>query len=897
MRSHAKASTAGSTQRQAGGFGRFVRGVDAVRDTSLDGKGRTASAGLRIALRAGVLVTLLTLLVGVGIAHAAAPVIPATTVSAVTSKAAVLEADIDPEGEATTFHFEYGLADCASSPCAHLPVPDSNVGSGSAPVRIRKEVEGLSPGTTYHFRVVATNGTASTEGPDRMLHTYPILVPNTDCANQAFRVGPAANLPDCRAYEMVSPVDKNGGEIRTEGSVLGNRPELNQSAISGDKITYSSWKPFGDQPAGRYSNQYLATRGSGGWSTHGINAPQGTTLSDPFYNPGQETAAQFEAFTGDLSTGWVRDQNEKPLVPGAIEDSVHWNLYRRDNANDNYEALTVGAPSVIESEDTFGLELQGHSADGSHSVFVARAALTPDAAANTNQQIYDFHDGQPHLVSVLPNGEANSTEDSHLAGSVFGVLLARLFSFRPDVVSRDGSRIFWISGPESAQTGKIFVRINGQSTVPVSESVTAGVTRYWGASGDGSKALFGVPSGSPADPFEDLYSFDVNSETPTLVAHEVKGVAGTSDDLSHIYFVSKEVLDAGATAGEYNFYLDQEGVKSFIATVSAQDAASTDGTISGSGMASTASTHHNSRVTPDGRNVTFMSNRSLTGYDNAGAENGIPAMEVYTYDADTQALICASCNPSGARPITRPQQLPFWDPGFEFTDATGEDGEPIWTAAWLTTAPEANYEPHTLSEDGNRIFFNSYDALLPQDTNGQQDVYQWEAQGSGDCQEVGGCISLISTGESPRISEFIDASPDGHDAFFATAGSIDPDDPGLVDIYDARIGGGFPRPGSPSPCVGDSCQTVPPAPDDATPASANFRGAGNLKVRGSCAGQARAAAELSRRAKSLRRRAEHSSSAKQAKALHRRSVRLATKAKGLSRSVTRCRHTSRRVGR
>ena len=141
-----------------------------------------------------------------------------------------------------------------------------------------------------------------------------------------------------------------------------------------------------------------------------------------------------------------------------------------------------------------------------------------------------------------------------------------------------------------------------------------------------------------------------------------------------------------------------------------------------------------------------------------------------------------------------------------------------------------------LSDEGSRVFFNAFDALVPADVNGVQDVYQWEAPGSGDCaagspaySELNeGCISLISTGKSAKESVFIDASASGGDVFFTTSSSIDPRDPGSIDVYDARAGGGFPPPPPPPPpCVGDACQNVPAPPDDQTPASAVFRGPGD----------------------------------------------------------------------
>jgi hypothetical protein len=162
-----------------------------------------------------------------------------------------------------------------------------------------------------------------------------------------------------------------------------------------------------------------------------------------------------------------------------------------------------------------------------------------------------------------------------------------------------------------------------------------------------------------------------------------------------------------------------------------------------------------------------------------------------------------------------------------------------WGAALLPPHTTELYGPRVISDDGSRIFFNSYEALLPHDTNGKADVYEWERPGSGDCTEASsafsppndGCLSLISSGESPTDSEFVDASADGTDVFFYTASSLLPQDPGLIDIYDARAGGGYPAPPvPPASCEGEACQGPLAPPNDPTPASSAFEGAGNVKA-------------------------------------------------------------------
>jgi hypothetical protein len=173
---------------------------------------------------------------------------------------------------------------------------------------------------------------------------------------------------------------------------------------------------------------------------------------------------------------------------------------------------------------------------------------------------------------------------------------------------------------------------------------------------------------------------------------------------------------------------------------------------------------------------------------------------------------------------------------------TGE----LRAAASLPQQDTELYQPRYLSDSGSRLYFDAYEPLLPRDTDGTMDVYEWEAAGAGSCDESsssfsppdGGCLYLISSGQSPHDSEFLDASPEGRDVFFSTLSSLVPEDPNLVDVYDAREGGGFPAPPSPAaPCEGEACQGTSEAPNAPTPASASFEGAGNVREGSSTGGR------------------------------------------------------------
>ncbi len=481
-------------------------------------------------------------------------------------------------------------------------------------------------------------------------------------------------------------------------------------------------------------------------------------------------------------------------------------------------------------------------------------------------RLYDLHEGRLELVSVLAGGQPDP--QNSVAGTLGSAINNRESSVE-HAVSDDGSRIFWTSvGGNSARgPGQIYVRIGGIETVSVSEDAEklAGPTSrslFWTAAANGSAALFST-GGFTAENLPrgaGLYEFDVDSETTRLVAGQVLGVLGAADDLSRIYFVSTEVLDEGAVAGQWNLYIEEGGTKTLIGVLSAADRE-----VHETGLSSfrPAPLRRASRVSTDGRHLAFQALASLTGYENVDS-TGKRYTEVFHYDADSKALTCVSCSSSGP-PSGSPILVPYHAFGEElkddaaFNNAYGE-------AASLPTWEREQHASRALSEDGNRIFFHSHEALAPGDVNGVKDVYQWEASGTGSCDQPGGCVSLISTGTSEQATEFVDASASGNDVFIATASSIDPRDESAVDIYDARVGGGFPIPLPPDECLGDECQRIPPAPNHPRATSPLFTGPENPRPRAGCKALARRAARLTRRA----RRTGDARVAKQAKQARKR---------------------------
>jgi len=746
------------------------------------------------------------------------PVIEEEYTVTVVSNEATVEALINPKYTSDTiYQVEYGIDKCSEGGCKLVaPAEPAQLGGGAVNTEIATgpvALTGLEPGTKYHFRFRAENEVTDKEesgpvyGEEGTFSTFSPSPVDSSCSNAATRLGPAALLPDCRAYEMVSPVDKQGGAIFALPNVPRFPAETNQGSHSGEALTYSSYRAFANPDSSPYTSQYLARRGVSGWSNEPISP-----LREGVLLPNLDT--QYRAFSEDLSKGWLISDSEPPLAEGAIEGQR--NLYRRDNNSGGYQAQCPAEPLEALTEE-FLLETQGSSADGSHLIFWANRRLLSGAVSGKVPQLYECENGDElRLVSVLPGGEASPSGGS--AGTDDGGLSSGGFGFRQNnvagAVSADGSRIFWIAG---SGPGPLYVRIDGTSTV----QIAAASARFRAASPDGTRALYTVG--------DELFEAEVGEESAssTSIAKEVRGFMGASEDTQLVYFISKEDLDAGgeAIAGENNLFLYRaiSNTYTFIAALSSGDAREVFLTEEDAPVLTPVARspyNRSARVSANGLYAAFTSSASPTGYNNVDLESGEALAEVFLYDATAEELLCISCNPSGARPQG---------------ENAGTATLPFWAAAKIPGWENQFHASRVLSEDGNRLFFEAVDPLALGDTNGVQDVYQWEAPGTGTCKETsptyspanGGCIDLISTGKSKEPSEIVDASADGSDVFFKTYQSLWPEDPGALDIYDARVGGGFAPPPPPEECEGEACQPTTPAPQAKAPSSSGYVGPGN----------------------------------------------------------------------
>jgi len=617
------------------------------------------------------------------------------------------------------------------------------------------------------------------------------------CPNEQLREqdGYALALPDCRAYEQASPVDKNFTDALGEADVV-------QSSPSGEGVTFFSAAPFPGVLSATGPSLYLSTRAGDEWSTQGLVPP-----TVPRSQPGHGSASVL-SLTEDLAQAII---NTEPGLEANLALGRY--SYLRDSDTGSFRLLGPGIATFADA-----------TADDSRIIFESGERLLPDAAPNV-VNLYEWDGNKPpgeelSLAGVLPDRKAPAAGSvagpgGPALGGALGGATGKFYT--QDTIAADGSRIFF----SDAGTGRIYMREpEAERTIPIS----AGPAYWRAATADGSSVFYTEG--------EDLYRFGIGSETREALTSGAAGVLGTlgisTENGSYAYFVATGVLTNNengnkekAEADKDNLYEWHSGETIFVAQLSMEseyDEYDWRGFYSSNPSAAPATGEKGSRVTPDGTTVLFASRAQLTSYENAG--HG----DLYLYNAVIGRLACVSCNPSGA-PATSEAYL------------AGNVS--------IIVAPERNaFLTRNLSEDGSRVFFQTQEALVPQDKNEQMDVYEWEREGAGGpggCSSLsssfsersGGCLYLISTGESGDPSYFGDASADGSNVFFFTRQSlVNQDRDENDDLYDARVEGGIAAQNQPPPvsCTGEGCLgPVDPSPVFGAPSNATFAGAGNLK--------------------------------------------------------------------
>ena len=670
----------------------------------------------------------------------------------------------------------------------------------------------------------------------------------------------APGLPDGRVYEQVSPANKNGNEA---GAVLefdgANDTYGNQrygfAVADGDSVLFEGNGPMGedDEPDANY---FVASKNKSavGWTTRAIAPHSSKELGGPNLladvDPSADLSHTMFAGLGTYATDMPSTCSSEQMYLGGSDPfaPATW-LERPEIAN---PIASCPGPGAVAGGTPDFSTVYFTSSD---TLLTADASRAPYAGSESGVKtawgFYEYAEGVLREAGVLPDGSpdpfgavpADSGHAKTLGGNQVSTQAA------PGAPA--GSRAFFVSPDpravgscEAAEEGKgessaqaaaacapqLYVRENGTNTALVSrDMLLPGVgglpapapdgalgteeilsveavekhDAYVFASSDGSQAFFqsedqltsAAPEGPPGNMSPKTYDFDLETGSLTYLPGVVGRIVATDTDGLSLTFVRPEV---GTSPAELELW--SAGPAGGSVTPVTQ--------LPGTGSVTEA------RMSSDGSVLVFQ-----TGSQLSGAFNGGGAQQIYRYDVPANTLGCVSCPPHGISPT-----------GSAAMSSLQHDIEENGGAYTLRGAVDVR----GISSDGSRVFFDTPDPLVPQDTNtgstvrdtggedlpAGRDVYEWE----------NGVVYLISSGRSPDNSYFLDNSENGNDVFFATSEGLVPGDTdGAYDVYDARV----PQPGdnpprAAVPCEGSVCQGPPNVPSPLTPpASVTFSGLGN----------------------------------------------------------------------
>jgi hypothetical protein len=799
--------------------------------------------------------------------------------SAVGSSSAVLQATVDSHGTPTSYDFEYG-----TSTGYGTSTPLESAGAGANAVDVQANVSGLEPATLYHFRLVAINEDGETvAGADATFSTYPSETPALPDGRGYEAVSSLQN-PNGFAF-----APSEGGGPGANGYGFYTRLPF-RAAAGGEALAYVGGSaPEGGNGAVKVEEgvQYLARRDPSGWLSgpvqpSGFQSPEYESFSSDLTTGIFDSS---EALTLGVPNGYSVPYSYS-TNDGQVTPLFQVTPPNREPFQFRSSLVTEGGEG--EGLVTRAVAFAGASSDMSHLLFEANDALTTQAEqappGEEENDLYDSVQGQLHLVNVLDGKPVPNATFGYSLPPLYGPIQPNF----DHVISEDGSRIFWtdlntgtlyVRENDTATEERCAIPQPTGAACTVQVSQGSFPAQYLTATPDGSYVIysegglldrFDVATGARETLVSQAYSATGSGEVTagsrevtsvvsvggsfvedepiygpgiTIGTHiqritnsgaielsqpafatgagvplaaggaDAEGILGASEDLSYIYFASGGALSGNATTQSCeaivggsdlcNIYALRvgEGGPRLVATVSASDGEGRDTENSGprKGDWQPDIGDRTAFVTPDGLHLVFRSDMQLTS---SPAEEG--RREIYMYDFPSGALTCVSCNPRGT-------------PEFVGIEGGGE----------LETSFSNTFATRDVSTDGDRVFFNTNEALVPQDHNSKLDVYEWERDGTGSCTHSPGCVYLLSAGTSGDNSYFLDASENGNDVFIGSRADLVPQDRGeAFQVFDVRVGAA--QPPATTACTGTGCQGVPAAPPPfATPPTVTADGPGN----------------------------------------------------------------------
>jgi hypothetical protein len=784
--------------------------------------------------------------------------------SKVEATSAILTAKVNPEGLAAAFHFEFGpcpsVAQCHESPYTDsAPIPNGAIQASTEAQVVSEAVSGLSPGVTYHFRLRLSNVNGVAHSPEGTFVFEP-AAPVCGTAQQG-----SVALPDCRGYEMVTPPDKNAALIDNGGLLTG--PSI---AADGERVLSKSIQCFHGPPSCIGIRQtegepFSFRRTENGWTTEPLapSATVGNTMLRYDSDSGLVLYAlaaptpELEQFYVREVTGALRPIGPLGELPGipipqtassplATTSDFSRIAYESEGLWPSLESgLTTGSPTILEYTGTenvaptpvpvsgplgsqsyigacganigaTGHTLRPMSSDGRMIFFSVKACATGTGEnvgkAVSSYRLYTRTEGEHGMATTWLSQHGAESDCSESCRN------------QPEAdaeyegASADGSHVYFASTQQLTNEATPDTRPGDDAHTPGCQSITTG------ASGCN---LYEAECANRCESASDRRLIDVSGGDSSGSGPRVQGVMAIPSEGDDVYFVARGVLTETANGqgeqpapGKENLYVyapDAEAPLKFIATLSTSDQSQWQAPDS-------------ENLTPDGQFLVFTSHRGLT--PDASRSEG-PA-QVYRYDLASGTL----------------SRISIGEEGFD------DNGNASLVDARLAR-PGA-----TMSTNGQLVFFESPAGLTPSALNDHavtrnehvlaENVYEWEAPGARlsesapTCGEPGGCVWLISDGRDlnegsdahANLSavELLGTDSTGANVFFWTADQlVSADTDSQIDLYDARVNGGFPEPGPLPSCAtgetieGGVCRSplVSP-PVFGAPGSSLFAGPGNI---------------------------------------------------------------------
>jgi hypothetical protein len=759
------------------------------------------------------LLVLAVMLLCVAPAMAESPLAETNPVHGIVGEDIVLYGIANANGASeATYHFEYvSEEDFKAGEWAQaMSTPKEAIGEGG--VSVHAQLAGLKAGVTYEFRLTLEAPDISGHPQHGSTRTFTTGVPGktapgvedvsqpSPCANEALRAGPSSRLPDCRAYEQVTPADKEGAQDLESGF---SRPKVVIGLDGEHLVIEEAQTKFGEAggSAGLASSYYFARTPAGWQMTPIARQPQAGIFS--------EFVSSNSPFTPDLSEALF---------------TRFWDISFSDRSPS--EELMIGPPGGPYTA-VAALTRAAGGAEESQWVAVSRGGTTAVFAASEDHEVipghptgttsgedlYEYANGHLSQLNVATGGATIGVcgakiahgYEAELQGSAYNTFGHAGSNGAINSISSDGSRVFFYASPgggacpsygveeengevEVSPNRDLYMRLDGETTVNI------GSYQFVGANPEGTRVILRRGSGQLNEYF--LYHTENGTLEPIPKLRGGYKPMLLSEDGNVIYLGSHEEAQPDGVS-RYDINAEKlTFITNFI------------GGHGGGGY----------YTSPNGDQL----------YWGADGVEGLPGSsnvtnQLYRYDSVEEAIQCVACS-----------SLIDPEPGFPSVTIT-ETGAQLGRPSPLGSPASAN---------GDFVFFETIAALVPQDINGEvgggesedgayspsSDVYEWRRNGIDGCAHVQGCLALITDGIDPGAgNKLLGTDPSGRDVFFATKSQlVATDRDSSTDIYDARIGGGYPPPAPPlSGCEGTECSRPANPPEDATPGSFTFSGPGN----------------------------------------------------------------------